>query len=365
MKQSIPFVAANSSQAPSLTIGLDLGDRDSHYCVFDEGCQRQDQGRVATTREALTKFLETYRGARIVLEVGGHSPWVSRLAAEAGLEVIVANARRVELIGRNDRKNDRTDAELLARLGRLDPQLLSPVRHRSSQYQADLSVLRARRIAVETRTGLINHVRGASKSFGKRLPSCSPACFHERALKQIPAELEPGLLAILRLIGQINAEIESLDEVIEGMADQRYPVTQVLRQVPGVGPVVALSYVLTLEDPDRVANSRQAGPYLGLVPRRCDSGDSSPQLRITKAGDGEVRRLLVISANYILGHFGPDCDLRRFGLQIAARGGKNARKRAKTAVARKLAVLLHHLWKTGQVYDPFHLATRRGECLAV
>jgi len=353
--------ASAATWPTSVTVGLDLGDRCSHFCVLDAGGQPLEQGRVAMSPAELTTFFERVGPARLVVEVGGHSPWVSRLAQAAGMEVIVANPRRVQLITRNERKNDRTDAELLARLGRVDAQLLSPVTHRSVEHQADLAVKRARDAAVASRTALINHVRGAIKSFGLRLPTCSPDGFHRRVLAHLPKELAPALEPIVRLISQATVEIKNFDAQIEQLADERYPVTKVLRQVSGVGPVTALSFVLTLDTPERVSDSRQVGPYLGLVPRTHDSGASSPQLRITKAGDPGLRRLLVIAANYILGPFGPDCDLRRFGLKLAAQGGKNGRKRAKVAVARKLAVLLHHLWKTGEVYDPFHLAKKRGE----
>jgi transposase len=143
-------------------------------------------------------------------------------------------------------------------------------------------------------------------------------------------------------------------DCIEQLCQEHYPETHHLRQVSGVGPITALAYVLTLDDPDRFRKSREVAPALGLVPKRDQSGDRDPQLRITKTGDSYLRRLLVGSAQYILGPFGPDCDLRRWGLKLAQRGGKNAKKRAVVAVARKLAVLLHHLWVTGEVYDPFY-----------
>lgn len=346
-----------------LTVGLDLGDRHSCFCMLDADGRAHEQGKVRMSPKNLREFFERVVPARLVLEVGGQSPWVSRLAQSVGLEVIVANPRRVKLITRNERKNDRTDAELLARLGRVDPQLLSPVQHRSVESQADLAVMRARDVAVAARTALINHVRGAIKSFGSRLPTCSADCFHRRVLPQLPVELAPALQPIVRLIGQVAEQIKNFDARIERLADERYPATTLLRQVKGVGPVTSLSFVLTLDTPSRASDSRKVGPYLGLVPRRHDSGESSPQLRITKAGDPDLRRLLVIAANFIMGPFGPDCDLRRFGLRLAAQGGKNGRKRAKVAVARKLAVLLHRLWKTGEVYDPFHLAKKRGEAV--
>jgi transposase len=270
------------SSPTSNTIGLDLGDRCSHFCVLDAGGRALEQGRVAMSPAELTAFFERVGPARLVLEVGRHSPWVSRLAQAAGMEVIVANPRRVQLITRNERKNDRTDAELLARLGRVDAQLLSPVTHRSVEHQADLAVKRARDAAAASRTALINHVRGAVKSFGLRLPTCSPDSFHRRVLAHLPEELAPALEPIVRLIGQATDEIKNFDAQIEALADERYPVTKVLRQVSGVGPVTALSFVLTLDTPDRVSDSRQVGPYLGLVPRTHDSGASSPQLRDTQ-----------------------------------------------------------------------------------
>lgn len=359
---STPLALTAAAPIP-ITVGLDLGDRHSHFCVLDTGGRAHEQGKVAMLPKDLTALFARVAPARLVLEVGGQSPWVSRLAQTAGLEVIVANPRRVQLITRNERKNDRTDAELLARLGRVDPHLLSPVQHRSAQCQADLAVGRARDVAVASRTGLINHVRGAIKSYGQRLPTCSPDSFHKRVVSHLPVELAPALTPIVQLIGLVTEQIKNFDAHIERLAAESYPATKILRQVSGVGPVTALTYVLTLDNPARVSHSRQAGPYLGLVPRTRDSGASSPQLRITKAGDPALRRLLVIAANYILGPFGPDCDLRRFGQKLAAQGGKNGRKRAKVAVARKLAVLLHHLWKTGEVYDPLHLAKKRAEVL--
>ena len=132
-----------------------------------------------------------------------------------------------------------------------------------------------------------------------------------------------------------------------------------MRQVKGVGPITALAYGLTLENAEHFAKSRAVGPYLGLVPKQEDSGESQPQLGISKAGDTMVRKLLVGSAHYILGPFGPDTDLRGYGLRLCERGGKNAKKRAAVAVARKLAVLLHRLWVSGEVYEPLGYASSR------
>jgi transposase len=342
----------HTSQMPALTIGLDLGDRYSRVCVLDGGGVVIEEGRVATTEVALRQRFAGMGRARVVLEVGTHSPWVSRLLEGLGHEVISANPRRLRLIYDNDRKSDRVDAEYLARVGRLDPELLAPIRHRAAETQADLMLLRSRDIAVRARAKLVNHVRGSVKSVGGRLPKCSTGAFARKAAEAIPEEMRSALAPVLEVIGQLSREIRRYDRKIERLARDKYPEVQVLAQPAGVGPVTSLCYVLTLENPDRFRKSRDVGPYVGLVPRQRDTGASEPQLRITKAGDEMLRRLLVQAAQYTLGPFGPDSDLRRWGLRIAERGGKNAKKRAVVAVARKLAILLHRLWVTGEVYEP-------------
>jgi len=346
-------------QVPT-TIGLDLSDRVSHLHLMRGDGQTLETGKVQTQRAALAQLFERWQGCRLVIEAGGHSPWISRLGKECGLEVVVANPRRVELISKNDRKTDRTDAELLARLGRSDLELLSPITHRSAQAQAHLAVRDARNAAVSARTGLVNFVRGKLKSSGSRAPACSPECFDRRALAAIPPELEPALRPTLLLIEQLNRQIKGFDQQIQRLCEERYPVTQLLQQVPGVGPIVSLAFVLTIDDPKRF-KGREVGAYLGMVPRKKSSGQSDPKLHITKAGDREMRRLLVLAANYILGRFGPDCDLKRFGTKLCADGSSANKKRARVAVARKLAVLLHRLWSHGESYDPLYLAKKRGE----
>lgn len=337
---------------PAWTIGLDLGDKMSQACAIDAAGKVGKEEAVGTTPEALTRFFSCYPRARVALEVGTHSPWIARLLEELGLEVIVANPRKVRLIGENHRKNDRMDAELLTRLARVDPRLLFPIRHRGADAQADLTLLRARDALVRNRTSLINHVRGSVKSLGARLPSCSSPSFARRAAAHLPTPLHPALAPLLEEIARLTALIRGYDRMIEQLCAERYPETARLREVQGVGPITALAFVLTLEDPARFSRSRKVGAYLGLVSRQRDSSTSRPQLRISKAGDAYLRRLLVSCAQYILGHFGQDCYLRRYGEAIANRGGKNAKKRAVVAVARKLAVLLHQLWQNGQPYEP-------------
>jgi transposase len=351
-----------SSERPKITAGLDLGDRYSYLCLIDtQSGEVVEEGRLRTTPEALRRRFASEPSLRIAIETGTHSPWVSRVLEECGHEVLVANARKLRLIYANRRKTDEVDAENLARLARLDPKLLYPVTHRGEDSQAHMALIRSRQALVDCRTQLVNHVRGAVKAFGARLPKCPARSFHKRAKEHVPEALRPALEPVLEQIGSLTERIRQYDRKLETISEERYPETELLRQVEGVGPLTALTFVLTLEDPCRFEKSRSVGAYLGLVPARDQSGERDPQRRISKEGDEMLRRLLVSGVYYILGPFGSDSDLRRHGEKIASRGGKNAKKRAAVAVARKLAVLLHRLWVTGELYDPLHNTNRRTE----
>src|SRR5687768_11795880 len=348
-----------SKQHSLMTAGLDLGDKYSYLCLIDtEGGEVVEEGRLRTTPEAFRRRFASEQPMRIAIEAGTHSPWVSRLLEECGHEVLVANARKLRLIYANKRKTDEVDAENLARLARLDPKLLYPVRHRGEGSQAHMALIRSRQALVGCRTQLVNHVRGTVKSFGGRLPKCPARSFHNKAPEHIPEALMPALGSILEQIGSLTQRIRDYEKQLEKVSEEHYPETGLLRQVEGVGPLTALTFVLTLEDPYSFEKSRSVGAYLGLVPASDRSGERDPQKRISKEGDEMLRKLLVGSAHYVLGPFGSDSDLRRHGEKIASRGGKNAKKRAAVAVARKLSVLLHRLWVTGEVYDPLYNANR-------
>jgi transposase len=349
-------MAENTRELARTTIGLDLGDKRSHLCVLDGEAQVVEEARIATTPDALKKRFQATERCRIALEVGTHSAWVAKLLEDCGHEVLVANARKLRFICESERKEDRLDAEMLARVARMDPKLLYPIRHRGEQGRQDLAMIRSRDALVRARTRLICHVRGVVKSFGCRLRGCSAASFH-RAGAQIPEGLRPGLAPVIETIGDLTRRIRGYDKQIRGLVD-RYPETNLLLQVRGVGSLTAACFVLTLEDPTQFRDSRAVGSYLGLRPKRRQSGMRDPEMRISKCGDRELRRLLVQAAHYVLGPFGEDCDLRRWGLKLADRGGKAAKKRAVVAVARKLAVLLHRLWVTGEVYEPLRNAAR-------
>jgi transposase len=349
--QQSPKRATARKEGP-ITIGMDLGDKTTQYCILDEQGEIVQEGSVGTTKKALVQKFGAHRRCRMAVEVGTHSPWLSRLLTSLGFEVIVANARQVQLISASSRKSDRMDARLLARLARMDPQLLRPIRHRSERAQTHLMVIRVRAALVETRTSLVNTARGLAKSMGERLPKCDADQMGVERMEWLPEKLQEALRPLLEQIESLTEKIKESDGRIEQIARTEYPETALLKQVKGVGTLIALTFVLTIEDRERFRKSRDVGCYVGLRPKCSESGESRPQLRITKEGDVYLRKMLVQGAHYILGYRGPDTDLKRWGVGLASRGGKNAKKRAIVAVARKLGILLHRLWVTGEVYEP-------------
>jgi transposase len=340
-----------SSVRPKQVCGLDLGDKTSALCLCNEQGEVLEQRRIPTKEPSLARYFQGKEPMRIALEVGAHSPWVSRLLSLWGHEVLVANPRKVKLIGHSRRKSDRIDAQSLADLASVRPRLLHPIQHMPKEAQQDRVLLRTRDALVRSRSQLISHVRGLVKSLGGRLPACSAEAFAKKAAQELSAELKPLLEKTLGIIAELTESIRSYSREVQELLQTKYPQGQRLLQIRGVGPITALTFVLTIGEPGRFAKSRTVGAYLGLVPAQRSSGDSNPQLRISKEGDPYLRRLLVQCAHYILGPHGTDCDLRRFGQRLAASGGKNAKKRATIAVARKLSVVMHRLLVTGQAYE--------------
>lgn len=335
----------------SRIIGMDLGDKQHVTVVLDKLTGEEIEVKwIGNTAAQVERYFREHPGAIVVMEAGTHSAWIARLLKSMGHEVHVGNPRKLRAIWDADDKTDERDARLLALMYRMEPRLLHEVFHRSEQAQMDLEVIKARNQLVACRSKLINHVRGVVKGSGNRLPSGSSDCFARKAREHLPPILETALSPVLEIIEHLTEQIHQLDHQVEGLCNDNYPETQCLRQVPGVGPITALAYVLTLEEPGRFTKSRSAGAFLGLTPRRDQSGNTDKQLPITKAGNTYMRTLLISCAHYILGPFGPSSDLRRYGERIAARGGKNAKKRAVVAVARKLAVLLHRIWSNQSNY---------------
>jgi transposase len=341
------------TRSSNITVGLDLGDRRHRFCALGEGGEVVEEGSLCNDRDSLRKLAGRYHGALGVMEAGAHSPWISRLLEGLGWRVVVSNPRKVRAIYQHERKSDQRDALMLARIGRMDPALLYPVRHSSEEAQRALLRIKLRDSLVRARVGLINSVRFSLKSLGYTVRNPSSAYFHKVAMEALPEMLRQMIAPSVQALAELSARIQMLDREISALARTEYPQTLWLQQIPGVGPITALYFVLKIEDPSRFENVRDVGAYAGLCPRRDQSGESDPQLRISKRGDAYLRRLLVSAAQYILGPFGPASALREYGLMLAVDGTRRAKKRAVVAVARKLSVLLLSLWKNQTLYRPF------------
>lgn len=339
-------------EVAALTVGIDVGDKVSRYCLLDEAGAVMEEGSFLMTESSVEKHFGRMPGARVALEAGARTRWLRDLLVGFGHEVIVANSREFAP-KKPHRKNDRNDAERLARKARVDVKELYPVELRSSEQQQDLVRIRVRDGLLRSRTLLVNLSRGVAKEAGYRLPASITASFGTRSRQRLPEAVASALASVLTTIDQLSRQIEEADAQLEQMAREKYPDTQYLRSFSGVGTLTALTYILTLSFPERLARSREAGAYVGLRRAQQQSGESNPQLGISKQGNGYLRRLLVQCAQHILGPYGTDSRLRQWGLALATRGGNNAKKRAVVAVARKLAVLLHRLWRERQFYQPF------------
>lgn len=335
---------------PGETIGIDLGDKMSRYAILDEEGVAVEEGAFGNHVDSVAKHFGNRDRARVALEVGTQSAWIARELTKLGHEVIVANARELKWITSSDRKNDRNDAWKLARLARADRNLLAPVEHRTAEQQAELAVIRGRDALVRARALLVNTARSLAKGFGLRLPATVTRTFGARARVLLPESLHPAVGGLLEQIDSLGSQIRAYDEGIAEVATQ-HPEVQRLASVPGVGTLTATAFVLTLGRKERFAHSRDVGSFLGLRPRQKQSGERDPQLGISKGGDKYLRKLLVQCAHHVLGHWGKDSALRQWGLSKS--DGSPAKKRAVVAVARKLAVLLHRMWMTGEIFKPF------------
>ncbi len=344
---------ATARKRTQITIGLDLGDRRHTYYVLDGAGKMAREGSLGNTREPLATMARSYPGATVVMEAGTHSPWVSRFLQELGLRVIVANPRKTRAIYQNERKSDRHDAMMLARLARMDPTLLHPVEHGSQEAQQDMLQLKLRDSLVRARVALINAVRFTLKSLGYPVSNPSSERFHKLVLSEVPESIGEMIAHNVAAIAELTQRIKALDVSISRLAAERYPETIYLQQVSGVGPITSLYFVLKVGTPGRFQRTRDIGAFLGLCPRRDQSGETDKELRISKCGDQYLRCLLVNAAQYILGPFGTDSALREHGLRLAQEGTARAKKRAVVAVARKLAVLLLTLWKSREPYESF------------
>src|SRR2546427_3744292 len=255
-------------------VGIDLGDKKSRVCILDEGG-----------------------------EIG--------------------------LITKNNAKSDKRDARTLAQLLRADARLLSPIDHRAENLQMDLTVIRMRDNLIATRTRLVTSVRGVVKATGGRLPRGETTSFPQQVRDLIPEPLRPAVAPVLEVIDGLNEAAYEYDCLLEHWAGTRYEESSRLTQVKGVGTLTALTFLLTVGDKERFSRTRDIGPFVGLRPRLGQSGDNEPELRITKAGDGLLRKTLVEWAEDMVGPFGQDSDLRRVGGRLieGGHGRKGGRQR--------------------------------------
>ena len=332
--------------------GLDIGDKECQACGRDKSGKVVLERKVKTSRAGLEGTFKALAPCRIVVEAGSQTRWIAKALLDMGHEVKVVDPRRMRRIYESDNKSDVRDARELSEAALDRWERLPEVRLRSKESQEKLSVLRTRDTLVRARTRLVNTARSLLKQYGIKVPKCEPEAFPKRASGLVPEELLVAGKALLEQIRLLNAQVKGLDGWIESQSAQDARI-RCLRQIPGIGRVTAAAFVWTIDDPYRFKRSRSVGAYLGLRPKREQSGETDKQLPITKAGNRYLRALLVSAAQGIMRKKSKDTALKRFGLRLAERGGKRAKKIAAVALARKLAVLLHHLWVTGEAYEPF------------
>jgi len=337
-----------SQKRCELWIGLDLSDKTSDFCVIDADGKVIERGKIKNRAKDMALFAGRFAGAQLALECGSQA-WIPEVLAEHGLDVTVCDPGCLSDLLRLGRKNDRNDAEALARRLRADPEMLRPVTPKSPEQRLELSVVRMRETMVNARVALVQLARAKAKEFGVLLAACETDQMSQE-LEMVDGPLGEVLGYLKPTLDAITATIEELDQKIEEMA-VKHQGTKRMTQVNGVGNLTALTLCLVLGEAGRFLKSRDVGAYLGLVPRQMQSGLSSPNLGISRRGDRYMRVLLVQCAHVILQDRAKDSDLKRYGARVMARNGGN-RKKAAVAVARKLAVLLHRLWVSGEKYEP-------------
>ena len=344
-----------------ITIGMDLGNSKHTVCAIDVAGEVLWRNEVANTPEALKPFFEENAGATVAMETGLCCRWVSALAKSCGCDALVGNARKLAAIWQSKQKNDENDALLIAELARASRRLFHPVELRDDERHEMVQLIELREVAVSQRTQAVNSVRGLCKAHGVFIPKCDASCFHKVAADAIPDGMAWKFKPMLRHLKEVAATIKRYDAMLEEYAQKHFKEeVELLRTVPGVGPITSCAFVALIADPGRFGSARDAGAYFGLTPGQDKSGDKDAPKHITKTGSALMRHLLVTAANHILRASSPDTALKRHGERICARGGKVARRKAKTAVARKLAVVMLAMLKSGKAYDDGIAAVKAG-----
>jgi len=351
------------------TIGADVSDRTTKICVMTkaDGGERRIviETTCATTEagfeEAFSKFDRSWP---VVFETGTHCRWMDRLFRRMGFKTIVGNPRKIPSITKSNTKNDRNDARELARLALADPAMLHPVFLRDEMFQQMLRFHHARNMLISQRTQTINQIRGFAKSMGHRIKCSSTEKFHELCKGDWPRALEECAWPLMGSLKAINLKIKAYDKLIARLAERPEFKSMVerVRAVYGVGIIGSTVFIAAIGGrPDRFGHARDVGAYLGMTPRQDQSGDNDKQLHITHAGADIVRTTLVECAGVVMMSNARDTDLKLKGLRIAMHGGQIARRKAKVAVARGLAVTMLALLKDPErEYVPLSEDGRRG-----
>ncbi len=334
-------------------LGIDVHSKYSEVCGISQEGEVTVRRRISTTETSIRGFFGSRERAQVTLESGPVTPWVYRLLCDLGHAVTVVNPRRVRLIAESTLKTDGIDAEVLARLSRLDLGFLRPVYQRSPEAQELRTRLRVRSALVKSRTSLINAVRGTLRAQGYRMPSCAAKIFMVRYESMgFDSGVSEALAPLVSTIGELSDRICELENDLKAQASTDELLVR-LQTVPGVGPLVSLAFAGWVDNPDRFQKSRDVGACLGLRPSLRSSGGHEIRGRITREGDSEMRRLLVQAAHASL-QCHKDSALKRWGEGLVARLGKS---KAVVALARKIGVLLHRLWVTNENFQPFPQAT--------
>lgn len=336
-----------------ITVGIDLGNKKHVITAIDAKGNVLQKATIENKVQEIKEFFSQFKeSCLVVIEAGTPSILVGNLLKNMGHKVKVANPVKIKAIWGSTVKTDDRDSEMLARLANADMKLLSEVHLKEMKTQIHSSVLKARDKLVKSRASLVNFARSQFKITGLEVPKCTPENFTKKVKDFIPKDLKLPLQSILRTISFLTEEIKRYDKKISKLC-KKYKQTEILQQVDGVGPLTSLALCLAIGDETRFKKNRAIGAYFGLTPKCDQSGDSNKELKISKAGNRYIRSLLVNCAQHILGIFGKDSNLKRFGERIMNRGkGKKFKKKAVVAVSRKLSVLLLRLYKTGEEYIP-------------
>lgn len=332
------------------TIGMDLGNKVHKIIGLNEHGKEVLRCEVENTKAAVEAFFKEHADATIAMETGTCCRWVSKLARLHCHDAIVGNARKLRAIWQSKQKNDWNDAHMIAALARASRELFHPVMLRDDEHHDLYQLIQLRDISVRQRTQTINAIRGMCKAAGDFVRKCDAQGLF-RHLEYIPETQAWKFRPLIERLGAIAENIQQYDWLIQDYADAHFK-TQValLRTIPGVGLITSCMFVALIQDPKNFGNPRDAGCYFGLTAGQDQSGDKDAPMHVTKAGNTQMRKLLVTAANYILRDSSPDSAIKRYGQRICARGGKIARRKAKIAIARKLSVVMMSMLQSGESY---------------